>query len=37
MSVGLRRLQGGVVQSYATAMVAGLFVLVSAYLLFMAR
>jgi hypothetical protein len=26
-----------VVQSYATAMIAGLFVLVSAYLLFMAR
>jgi hypothetical protein len=37
VSVGLRRLQGGVVQSYATAMIAGLFVLVSAYLLFMAR
>jgi NADH:ubiquinone oxidoreductase subunit 5 (subunit L)/multisubunit Na+/H+ antiporter MnhA subunit len=37
VSVGLRRLQGGVVQSYATAMVAGLFVLVSAYLLFLAR
>jgi NADH-quinone oxidoreductase subunit L len=37
LSAGLRRLQGGVVQSYATAMVAGLFVLVSAYLLFLAR